>query len=138
FDPWFKENAHALFTEKDSLGTTQQLVYVARAGLIAQNRAAFVDFIEDLQRALRYMLMPEHRGEAIEIAAKFTKQPAQNFEAWFLTRRDYYRDPTGRPNLANLQRNIDTQRELGFLKDAIKVADYANLTLIDEAEKRLK
>ena len=138
FDPWFKENAHALFTEKDSLGATQQLVYVARAGLIAQNRAAFLDFVEDLQRSLRYMLMQEHRGEAIEIAARFTKQPAQNFEAWFLTKRDYYRDPTARPNLANLQRNMETQRDLGFLKETIKVADYADLSLIDEAEKRLK
>lgn len=138
FDPWLRENAHPLFTEKDSLGTTQQLVYVARAGLLTEHRAAFLDFVEDLQRALRYMLEPNHRSEAVELAARFTKQPPQNFESWFLTQRDYFRDPIGRPNLDNLQRNMDTQRELGFLKEAIKVSQYADFSFIDEAQKRLK
>ena len=138
YDPWLQENAHALFTEKDSLGTTQQLVYVARSGLLAERHAAFLDFAEDMQRGLHYMLEPEHRAEAIEIAARFTKQPARNFESWFLTKRDYFRDPAGRPNLENLQRNMDTQRELGFLKDPIDVKQYADFSFLDEAQKRLK
>jgi NitT/TauT family transport system substrate-binding protein len=138
YDPWLRENAHTLFAEKDSLGATQQLVYVARAGVLAEHRAAFLDFFEDAERGLQYMLAPDHRAEAIEAAARFTKQPPQNFEAWFMTKRDYFRDPRGRPNLDNLQRNIDTQRELGFLKESIAVKQYADFSFIDEAQKRLK
>jgi hypothetical protein len=51
---------------------------------------------------------------------------------------DYYRDPTGVPDLDTLQHNLDTQRELGLLKDHVDVKKYADLSIIAEAGKRLK
>ena len=40
--------------------------------------------------------------------------------------------------LAALQRNVDTTRELGFVKKKIDINSYADLTLVQEAAKRLK
>jgi NitT/TauT family transport system substrate-binding protein len=42
------------------------------------------------------------------------------------------------PNLDALQRNVDTTRELGFVKKKIDIKKYSDLSLVQEAAKRLK
>ena len=42
------------------------------------------------------------------------------------------------PNLEALQRNVDTTRDLGFVKNQIDIAKYADLSLVRDAAKRLK
>jgi len=37
-----------------------------------------------------------------------------------------------------LQRNVDTTRDLGFVKKKIDVKQYSDLSLVQEAAKRLK
>ena len=39
---------------------------------------------------------------------------------------------------AALQRNVDTTRELGFVKNPIDINKYADLSLVRDAAKRLK
>ena len=43
-----------------------------------------------------------------------------------------------RPDLKALQSNVDAVAEMGFFKTSFKVTDYADLTIVDEAVKRLK
>ena len=125
-----------LFTMKDAMGETQTTLLAARAPFIAAHRAALVDFFEDWQRALRWFYDPAHRTEALAVLAAVTREPAEDFAHWVFTKEDYYRDPDARPNLAALQRNLDLQKELGFLKISIRVDDYADLSLVDEAAGR--
>jgi NitT/TauT family transport system substrate-binding protein len=70
--------------------------------------------------------------------SKFTKQPANFFQDWVFTTKDSYRDPDGLPNLQAMQSNINLQRELGFLKNALDVQKYADLSIVKEAAGRLK
>ena len=42
------------------------------------------------------------------------------------------------PNLEALQRNVDTTRDLGFVKKPIDIKKYVDLSLIQEAAKRPK
>ena len=67
----------------------------------------------------------------------FTKVPAAHFEPWLLTKADQYRDPTGRPDLAAMQHNIDVQKDMGFIDTRIEIAKYADLSLVDAANKLL-
>ncbi|HKX06918.1 MAG TPA: ABC transporter substrate-binding protein [Stellaceae bacterium] len=138
YDPHFKDTARVLFRMKDGLGTTQMIVITARAGFLEQNRAVLYDFFEDFVRALHWYLDPAHRDAAIEIVASFTKQPKELFASYLFTNTDYYRDPDARPNLDALQRNLDVQRELGFLPGALDARAHADLSFIEEAAKRLK
>lgn len=48
-----------------------------------------------------------------------------------------YRDPKGLPNLDALQSNVDQQQQLGFLKSKVTVKNYVDLSLVQEAAKRL-
>jgi sulfonate transport system substrate-binding protein len=137
-DPGVLQIARPLFTQKDAVGTTQMIVWAARADFIRKNRPALVDFLEDALRAEHWFLDPANHKEAVEIASRISKQPADRFENWLFTHKDTFRDPNGRPNLEALQANVNVQKDLGFIKTGFDVRKYADLSLIDEAAKRLK
>jgi sulfonate transport system substrate-binding protein len=137
-DPGLREAARTLFTQKEAIGQSQMIIWAARADYIAKQRAVLVDFLEDYLRALHWYIDPANQKEVTEILAKATKLPAERFAGWVYTHDDQFRDPRGLPNLAALQANMNTQRELGFLKTEIDVKQHADLSLIEEAGKRLK
>lgn len=137
-DPSTREVTRPLFTQKEAVGTTQMIVWAARASFIQKNRAALVDFMEDALRAERWFLDPANHKDAVEIAVKVSKQPADRFDSWLFTKKDYYRDPNGKPNLDALQANVALQKDLGFIKAGFDVNKYTDLSLVEDAAKRLK
>jgi sulfonate transport system substrate-binding protein len=138
FDPELKQIARPLFSQRDALGPTQMIVWVARAGFLQKNRAAMIDFLEDSVRVVRWYLDPKNHDEAVQIAARITKLRPELFAGWLFTSKEYSRSPDLLPDLAALQSNIDVQRDLGFLKRPIDVQTYADLSLVREAAQRLK
>jgi NitT/TauT family transport system substrate-binding protein len=137
YDPELLKFARPLFTMKDAMGVSELAVWGARGDVIAKKRAALVDFLEDYIRATRWFIDPANRQEAINIAASFTKIPSAQFDSWLFTKKDQYRDPSERPDIAALQRNLDTTHELGFLKTALDLKTHVDLTMLDEAAARL-
>jgi NitT/TauT family transport system substrate-binding protein len=137
FDPELVSFSHPLFTQLDAVGRTQMIVVVARKGFIEKNRTAMVDFLEDYVSATRYLLAPAHHKEAVDLVVQVTKQKPELFESWAFTNKDYFRDPNGLPDLKALQANVDLAKQLGFLKAPVEVAKYADLSLVQEAAKRL-
>ena len=138
YDPQLVAEGRVLFKMKEGLGTTQMIVLAARRPFLEKNRAAVQDFFEDMVRSLYWYLDPANRKEAIATVADFTKQPPERFETYLFTKRDYYRDPDGRPNLDAFQRNIDAQKALGFLPDSLDVKKYSDLSFVEEAARRLR
>ncbi|HYL25497.1 MAG TPA: ABC transporter substrate-binding protein [Burkholderiales bacterium] len=142
FDPEFRAATRVLFTQKEVVGRTQMIIWAARADALQKNRAAMVDFMEDTIRAVRWYLDPANHKEAVEIAARVSKRPAAAFDKWLFTKNgqngDYYHDPDMKPDLKALQANIDLQHELGLVKATIDVNQHADLSVIQEAAKRLK
>jgi NitT/TauT family transport system substrate-binding protein len=136
-DPELRKIATSLFRQSDAIGVTQMIVWTARKSFTDKNRAAMVDFMEDTLRIVRWYLDPANQKEAAEIAARVTKQPAERF-GWLFTKSDYYRDPDMIPDLDALQRNVDMTRDLGFVKSSLDIKKYSDLTLVEEAAKRLK
>jgi len=133
-----KGTVRTLFTSRDAVGPSEFIFDAARKPFIDKNRAALVDFSEDWIRALRWFLDPKNHDEAVKIVADFMKLPASGLESWVFTSKDLYRDKDHRPNLAALQHNLDLQQELGFQKTHIDAAQYADLSLVDEAAKRVR
>jgi NitT/TauT family transport system substrate-binding protein len=137
-DPELTAFARTLFTQREAVGPTQMIMRVARQGFLDKNHAAMVDFMEDYLRTLHYLLDPANHREAVGIIAQATKQKPELYDNWAFTKLDYYRDPAGLPNLDVLQANIDTQKELGFLKTGFEVKKFADLGVVHEAAARLK
>jgi len=137
YDPELRRIATPLFKQSDAIGVTQMIVWAARKSFLDKNRAAMVDFMEDMLRIVHWYLDPANHKEATEIAARLTKQPAERFN-WLFTKDDCYRDPNMLPDLDALQRNVDMTRDLGFVKSSLDVKKYSDLTIVAEAAKRLK
>jgi sulfonate transport system substrate-binding protein len=137
-NPALQANAHTLFTARDALGPSQMTVMASRAGFIEKNRPALVDFFEDMMAMARWLRNPANHAEAVEIAARLTKQPVDSLDDYLFTDRDSYLDPNLRPDLGSLQRNIGVMRALGFIKADVEVEKYADLSLVAEAAKRLR
>ena len=64
--------------------------------------------------------------------------PPQQFAGWIFGSQDYYRDPNAIVDVEALQKNVDVQRELGFLKEPLNVKSYVDMSLVEEAGKRAK
>jgi sulfonate transport system substrate-binding protein len=137
YDPELRNMARDLFVQKDAIGITDMIVWTARKPFIDKNRAALVDFFEDTLVITRWYLDPKNHAEAMDIAGRVTKRPPQAFD-WLFTNRDCYHDPDMLPNLAALQKNVDLTQELGFVKGKVDVKANSDLSMIQEAAKRLK
>jgi sulfonate transport system substrate-binding protein len=134
--PQYK-TARPLFTVHDAIGVSQFIVWTARKPFIDAHRAALVDFLEDSMRIERWYLDPKNHDAAAQIASQITKQPPERF-GWLFTKQDYYRNPNMLPNLDALQKNVDVTHELGFVKASLDVKAHSDLSLVEEAAKRLK
>jgi hypothetical protein len=85
---------------------------------------------------LHWFYDPANHKEAVQITARFVKQPPALFENWLFTKRDFYRDLDGKPDLRVVQDSIDKVRELGFIKETLDAAKYADLSLVENASRR--
>jgi NitT/TauT family transport system substrate-binding protein len=137
YDPRLKEQARTVFTQRDLIGQTQMNFVVARAGFLDKNRAAVIDYYEDYLRGLGWFLDPANRPAAIEIIARFTKVPAEQYAGWLFEKGDFYHDPDARVNLAALKRNTDTVYQLGIISQNIDPAKYLDESFVLTAKARL-
>jgi sulfonate transport system substrate-binding protein len=136
-DPELKKIARPLFTSADAIGVSQFVMWSARKPFIDEHRAALVDFLEDTMRVEHWYLDPKNHDAAAAIASQLTKQPPERF-GWLFTKQDYYRSPDMMPNLDALQKNVDMTKNLGFVKASFDVKTHSDLSLIEEAAKRLQ
>ena len=137
FDPELLSFSRTLFTQKEAVGRTQMIMHAARAGFLEKHRAEMVDFMEDYLHVLRYVSDPAHRDEVVALVAEATRQKPSFYEGWIFTKRDYYRDPEGLPDLKALQKNVDLAKQLGFLRSDLDVGKYVELSIVKEAAQRI-
>ena len=137
YDPALQSIARDLFTARDALGISDFVIWVARKPFIDKNRAALVDFFEDTLRITHWYEDPANHDAATKILGDLVKWPPAIF-GWAFTHRDVYHDPNMLPNLGALQRNVDMTHELGFTKGSLDVKKYSDLSIVEEAAKRLK
>jgi sulfonate transport system substrate-binding protein len=141
-NPAVRAATRTIGTTGDAVGINQLGMWVARQSFIEKNRAALADFMEDALRQERWYLDPANHAEAVKIAAAVTKTPPERWDSWLFKkdgeRGDYYRNPDGKLNVEALQKVIDLQVQYGFVKQNIDVKKYIDLSLVEEAAKRLK
>jgi NitT/TauT family transport system substrate-binding protein len=96
-----------------------------------------VDFLQDYIAAIHNFGDPAQRDQTVQLISDVTKQPAALYRDWVFTKQDYYRDPQGLPNSEALQANVDLAQKLGFLHANLDVAKYTDLSLAEDADKRI-
>ena len=137
YDPELRQIARPLFVQKQAIGISDMILWAARKPFIDQHRAELVDFFEDTLRIVHWYLDPKNQEAAMDIVGQLTKRPPQTFD-WLFTKRDVYHDPNMLPNLGALQNNADLTHDLGFVNASFNVKAHSDLSLIEDAAKRLK
>jgi sulfonate transport system substrate-binding protein len=136
-NPMLNEIGKPLYDQTEGLGPSQFVFWAARQSWIDKNRAALIDYMEDMLRIERWYLDPKNHDEVAKIASKLLKIPPERF-GWLFTKKDYYRDPDMMPDLVALQKNVNTAVDLGIVKESVDVKKHSDLSLVQEAAKRLK
>ncbi|MGB6662604.1 MAG: ABC transporter substrate-binding protein [Xanthobacteraceae bacterium] len=136
-NPALRDPNNVLFTQKEGVGRTQMIIWTARKSFLDKNRAAMVDFMEDVLRIERWYLDPKNHADVVAIGAKLLKVPPERL-GWLFTKQDYYRDPNGKPDLEALKKNVDITTELGFFSGSVDLAKHTDLSIVEEAAKRLQ
>ena len=136
-NPMLNQIGMPLYDQTEGLGASQFVFWAARKSWIEKNRAALVDYMEDMLVIERWYLDPKNHDEVAKIASSLLKIPPERF-GWLFTKKDYYRDPNMMPDLVALQRNVDVVLDLGLIKSRLDVKAHSDLSLVEEAAKRLK
>jgi NitT/TauT family transport system substrate-binding protein len=136
-DPALREVTRTLFTQRDALGPTAQVIWVAREGFLQKNRQAVVDFMADALRVRRYFIDPKNHDDVVKMVSRVTKQPPEQLDSWLFTKNDFYRSQDGTLDIGILQDNIDKMVSLGFLKAGLDAKKYQDFSIVKEAAARL-
>lgn len=136
-DPKFRDQTRTLFTQKDAIGKSQLAVWTARTPFIAKNRAALVDFFADYLRIMRWYLDPANRPQMLQIVSGVFKVPVERLDKSTYNANDVYFDRNGLPDMKALQSDVDAAADLGFLKKRIDLSPYTDLSVIEDALKRV-
>jgi len=137
YDPELRKIGRTLFIQRDAIGVTDMIVWTVRKPFIDKNRPAMVDFMEDTLRITYWFLDPSNHAEVVTISSRLTRQPPERL-GWVFTKQDYYHVPGMRPDLAALQRNVALIKDLGLINVDTDVNKYSDLSILDDATKRLK
>jgi NitT/TauT family transport system substrate-binding protein len=141
-NPKTRAATRRLGTAGDAVGINQLGMWAARASVIEKNRNAFQDFMEDALRVERWYLDPKNHDGAVQAAMAITKTPKELWDSWLFRKDgqngDYYRNPEGKPDIDALQKATDLQVQHGFLKQTIDVKRYVDMSLMEEAVRRLR
>src|SRR6185437_3703640 len=136
-DEKFRAQTLTLFTQKDAIGKSQLAVWTARQPFIAKNRAALVDFFADYLRIMRWYLDPKNRPQMLQIVAGVFKVPVERLDKSTYNENDVYFDRNGMPDMKALQADVDLAADFGFIKEHIDLAKYTDLSIMEEAVKRV-
>jgi NitT/TauT family transport system substrate-binding protein len=127
-----------LFSAVDATGPTQSIFLVSRKSFLDAHREALNDFFEDHVRAVRWLMDPKNRDQALPIIAKASVRPVEDMEYLF-TDRDYFHDEFCMPDIAALQTAIDVSAKQGSVPKAITVSpDYVDISFVEEARRRIE
>ena len=132
-----KGEYEAVFKYADMIGPNQAGMWIAQTDWLNKNRATLTDFFEDFLISRRWFLDPKNRDEAIKLVAGVTKRPPAAYQSWLLTKRDWFRDPDGRPAVEMIQNNIDNSLKAKTLDSGLTVKDHVDLSFVEEARRRV-
>src|SRR5262249_31753831 len=108
-----------LFDSQYGMPFEQELIMLlGKDPFLKQNAAAVRGLLEDLQASTRFYLEKPQEARQIILDAKAVRLSPDVY----LTMKDYYRDPTLRPDAAALQRVQDIMIKTGFSKKRADIA----------------
>ncbi|HEY1543982.1 MAG TPA: ABC transporter substrate-binding protein [Xanthobacteraceae bacterium] len=122
-----KGDLRALFTGGDTFGPSSVAFQVATDKFIREKPEVLRAFLDDFVQGLAWYYNPANREKALDLVAAFTKGPRDVLATYFITPRDYYRDPNGCVSVAAVQKPIDAMVEYKLIAKPVDASKYMKL-----------
>ena len=113
-----------LFSGRDVFEPYTVVCQVARNDFLKNEPDAVKAFLADYVDALHWLYDKNNRKKAIEITAEVSKSPPDVVDSYFLTTRDYYRDPNACVTPSLLQPLVDAMSDLKLIDRRIDMAQH--------------
>ena len=116
-----------IFDAKYGLPFDEELdVLIGKDAFLKNNSAAVRALLEDLKEAMRFYLDKPREARQLLIDAKMVRVTP----AVYLGMRDYYRDPTLRPDTDALVRMQEFQLKAGFQKNSVDIRSLVDASYL--------
>jgi NitT/TauT family transport system substrate-binding protein len=125
-----KGDLRALFSGGDTFGPSSVVFQVATNKFIREQPDALRAFLDDFVQGLAWYYNPANREKALDLVAAFTKSPREVLARYFITPRDYYRDPNGCVGVAAVQKPIDAMVEYNLIDKPVDAAKYLKMQFL--------
>jgi NitT/TauT family transport system substrate-binding protein len=122
-----KGDLRALFTGGDTFGPSSVAFQVATDKFIREKPEVLRAFLDDFVQGLAWYYNPANREKALDLVAAFTKGSRDVLATYFITPRDYYRDPNGCVSVAAVQKPIDAMVAYKLIDKPVEAAKYMKL-----------
>src|ERR1051325_5551098 len=122
-----KGDLRGLFSGGDAFGPSSVVFQVATNKFIREQPDALRAFLDDFVQGLAWYYDPANREKALDLVAGFTKSPREVLASYFITPRDYYRDPNGCVGVAAVQKPIDAMVEYNLIAKPVDAAKYVKM-----------
>jgi sulfonate transport system substrate-binding protein len=125
-----KGGIRQLFQGRDAFGPYSVIFQVATNDYLKSQPAAVKAWLADYVDGIKWLYDPANRKKAVEVTAELSKSPLEVVEAYFVTNKDYFRDPNACISVDLFQPPIDAMVKEGLLTtsiDASKVIDTSYL-----------
>ncbi len=122
-----KGGVRTLFTSKDAVPFDEELMLmVFKPSFIKAHPKVVRGFLSDLVGATKYYLAHPKKAQQALIDAKLTRIPPKIYFAM----KDYYREPSGRVDVAALKKMQDLQIKVGFQKKKADIDKLVDLSYL--------
>ena len=125
-----KGGLRPLFNGADAFGPHAVIFQVVTNSFLKANPEAVRGFLDDYVRGLKWFYDGKNREKAIQVTADFTKSPKDVLNSYFMTPRDYYRDPDACVSAKLVQVPIDAMQREGFIDRPLDVSKHLDMSYL--------
>jgi sulfonate transport system substrate-binding protein len=87
-------------------------------------------YLADYVDALHWLYAPENRKKAIEVTAELSKSPYEVVDSYFMTERDYFRDPNSCVSANLVQTLADAMFNDGLLPQTVDMSQFVDTSYL--------
>jgi sulfonate transport system substrate-binding protein len=130
-----KGGIRPLFSGIDAFPPYSVTMQVATNDILKRSPDAVKAYLADYVDCLHWLYAPENRKKAVEITADLAKSPPEVVDAYFLTAKDYYRDPNACVSAGLVQTLADAMTKDGLLPQAVDMGQFVDTSYLPIACK---
>lgn len=125
-----KGGLRPVFRGSDAFGPYEVIFQAATNDFLKAQPAAVKAWLADYVDGLAWMYDPANRKKVVELTASLSKSPPEVVDSYFVTSKDYFRDPKACMDATLFQPSIDALAKEGLIARSFDAATYIDTSYL--------